>query len=99
MRDIQKGTKTIKSDSSQNLPESHQHDATVQRETINRPDTSLENDMLTHPTRGRQPTLLREHPLLSTVTIFDSYNVPITEFINECRRVQNAVSPQEETSV
>jgi len=48
--------------------------------------------MSTDPMRGRQPTL---RDVLFAVPIFDGYNVPITEFINKCREVQNVVSPQE----
>jgi len=48
------------------------------------------------PTRERQPTFRN---VLSAVPIFDGYNVPITEFINECRGVQKAISPQEEASL
>jgi len=36
--------------------------------------------------------------VLSAVSISDEYNVPITQFINQCREVQT-VSPQEEANV
>jgi len=52
--------------------------------------------MPTDPTRGRQPTL---RAVLSAIHIFDGYNVPITEFINECHEVQSAVSPQKKANV
>jgi len=46
------------------LPRNHQRDATIQREIINRPDTSLlENDMPTDLARGR---------LLTTINYNDS---------------------------
>jgi len=84
-----KGYETIKHDSPQILPKSYQRHAIVQREITNRPDTpSLENDIFIDPMRG-QSTLRN---VLSTVPIFDGYNVPITEFLNECRGVQNFFS-------
>jgi len=68
-----------------------------QQKTINRPDTSLVgNDLPTDLTRGRVLTL-RE--TLLTVPMSDGYNVHITEFINECRGIQNVILPQEEASV
>jgi len=48
--------------------------------------------MLTGPMRRRQSTL---RDVLPAVAIFDGYNVPITEFIKECRGVQNAVLPRQ----
>jgi len=36
--------------------------------------------------------------ILSAVLIF-GYNMPITQFINECREIQNTVSLQEETNI
>jgi len=99
LHDIQKGTKTIKHNFPQILPEFYQRDAIVQLEIINRllhpPDPSLENDMLTDSMRGR-PTL---RDVLSSILIFDGYNMLIREFINECRRVQNTISSEEEASV
>jgi len=60
--------KTIKYNSPQNLPQIPLMPRDYS-ETINRPDTSsLENDMPTDPTRGRQP-MLRD--VLSVVSIFD----------------------------
>jgi len=50
----------------------------------------------TDPTRERQPTL---RAVLSAIHIFDEYNVPITEFINECHEVQSAVSLQKKANV
>jgi len=97
LHDIRKGTKIIKH-ASHKLFESYQRDAIFQREITNRPNTpSVENNMPTDPTRGQQPTL---HDVLSAVPIF-GYNdiMPITEFINDYREIQNAISPQEETNV
>jgi len=31
--------------------------------------------------------------------MFDGYNISISQFINECREIQNAFSPQEEVNV
>jgi len=55
---------------------------------------SLESDLPADLTRGRV-LILRE--TLLTILISDGYN--ITEFINECRGIQNAILPQEEASV
>jgi len=54
--------------------------------------------MSTDLTRIRQSTF---RDVLSVILIFDGYSVPITQFINECREVQNAVSSllQEEANV
>jgi len=72
-----------------------QPNAAVQREIINRLDiSSLESDLPADLTRGRVLTL-RE--TLLTIPISDGYN--ITEFINECRGIQNAILSQEEVSV
>jgi len=90
--DVQKDTKIIKHDSSLNPI-----NATRLFSRTNRPDTlSLENDVPIDPTRERQPTLRN---VLSAVPILDGYNVPIAKFINECRGVQKAISPQEEASL
>jgi len=68
-----------------------------QREIINHSDISLlEDDLPTDLTRGRVLTL-RE--TLLTVPISDGYNVHITEFINECRGIQNVILPQEASVV
>jgi len=92
LNNSQKGTKTIKHNTLQILPESYQHDSIVQHKIINRSNTpSLENDMSTDPIR--QLTL---RDILFAILIFDGYNVPITQFINECHEVQNTVFPQEE---
>jgi len=66
------------------------------REITNHSDTlSLENDMFTDPMQGGQPTLrdvLSTVPIINSNNKFDGYNVPITEFLNECRGVQNFFS-------
>jgi len=38
------------------------------------------------------------HETLVAIPISDGYNVHITEFINECRGIQNVILPQEEAS-
>jgi len=52
--------------------------------------------MPTNPTQGRQSTFC---DVLSAVPVFDGYNVPIIQFIDKCREVQNAISPQKKTNV
>jgi len=52
--------------------------------------------MPTDPMQVRQPML---HDVLPFVAILDGYNVPITQFINECCEVQNTVFPQKEANV
>jgi len=95
LNDNQKSTKTIKHNAPQILPESYQRNSIVQHKIINRPNTlSLENDMPTDPIR--QLTL---RDILFAILIFDGYNVPITQFINECHEVQNTVFPQEEANI
>jgi hypothetical protein len=47
-------------------------------------------------TRRQHPTL---RDILTAVPVFDGYNMPLSQFINECREVQNALLPHEEANV
>jgi hypothetical protein len=56
---------------------------------------SLE-DVQPDPTQGWQP-ILRD--ILTAVPVFDGYNMPPSQFIKECREVQNALLPHEKANV
>ncbi|KAH0944444.1 hypothetical protein HN011_009616, partial [Eciton burchellii] len=99
MRIIKENRVTVKRDDHQAPSEIHPDHSSIQVETGIRPNTPSLEDATPVSRLGRQPTL-RE--ILTPVPRFDiplGFNIPLSQFIRECREVECAVMPHEEANV
>jgi len=96
VRNLQNNGVTVKHDDPQVPSEIDQNHSPNQIESAIRPKSpSLENAAPASRQR-REPTL---RDILTPVPEFDGYNIPLSQFIRECREVETAVSPDEEANV
>jgi len=96
MRSLQENRMTVKHDDPQAPSEIHHDRSPIQIETAIRPDTPSLKDATPVSRRGRQPTL---RDILTPGPQFDGFNIPLSQFIRECREVETAVTPNEEENV
>jgi len=96
MRIIKENSVTVKHDDHQAPSEIHPDHSPIQTETGIRPDTPSLEDATPVPRLGRQPTL---RDILIPVPPFEGFNIPLSQFIRECREVETAVMPNEKANV
>jgi hypothetical protein len=96
MRSLQENRMTVKHDDPQAPSEIHQDCSPNQIQTAIRPDTPSSEDATPVSRQGRQP-MLRD--ILTPVPQFDGFNIPLSQFIRECCKVETAVTPNEEANV
>jgi len=96
MRIVKENRVTVKHDDHQAPSEIHPDHSPIRTETRIRPDTPSLVDATPVCRLGRQPTL---RDILTAVPQFDGFNIPLSQFIKECREVETAVTPNEEANV
>jgi len=96
MRSLQKNRVAVKHDDPQAPSEIHDDRSPIQIETAICPDIPSLEDATPVSRRGRQPTLRN---ILTSVPQFDGFNIPLSQFIRECREGETPVTPNEEANV
>ncbi|KAH0945138.1 hypothetical protein HN011_003376, partial [Eciton burchellii] len=96
MRSLQENRVTVKDDDPQAPSEIHHDRSPIQIETAIRPDIPSLEDATPVSRQGQQPTL---RDILTPVPQFDGLNIPLSQFIRECREVETAVTPNEEANI
>ncbi|KAH0946925.1 hypothetical protein HN011_010350, partial [Eciton burchellii] len=96
VRSLQDNGVTVKHEKPQVPSAINQDRSPNQIETAIHPDSPSLEDAAPVSSQNRQPTL---RDILTPVPEFDGYNIPLSQFIRECREVETAVSPDEEANV